>query len=78
MSGHPVGELARSEVFDVHTLAYVITLRRTSAQVHERAAGLLLRLLHRTENHRELALRALGHLYEEAMPEPPGLHMVRS
>ena len=76
-TGLSPGELTRSDIFGLHTLAYVVALRHTTVHVHERATGLLFRLLQREDAHRELALRALGDLYRVSMPEQPSLHVVR-
>ncbi|GAB2872895.1 hypothetical protein [Streptomyces mayteni] len=77
-AGQPLRELIESDVFGLHTLAYIVTLRRTDNHVHERAAGLFFRLLHRTSAHRDLALSALGHLYRDAPSTPPPLHLLES
>ncbi|MGK5533108.1 hypothetical protein [Streptomyces sp. URMC 129] len=65
-AGRPVGDFVRSDLFGLHTLAYMITLRHTDTRVHERAAGLFFRLLYRTSAHQALATKALGHLYANA------------
>ncbi|TDC09093.1 hypothetical protein E1265_32585 [Streptomyces sp. 8K308] len=77
-TGLPMGDFIESDVFGLHTLAYIVTLRHTDDRVHERANGLFFRLLHRTTAHRDLALGALGHVYRHAEHERPSLHVVES
>jgi hypothetical protein len=73
-AGIPMADLIASEAFGPHVIAYVIALRcadvapHTEQDIHARAAGALLRMLHRTEPGREAAATALAALYRALPP----------